>query len=104
MSAPATGVQNERTALAWQRTALSLMIASGLVLRLTIDELGPLALVAAGSAFSLALWVFLESRGRYRHDAGLHHRRRSRGGRAAAFLTFALVMLSGLQLAAVLAS
>lgn len=104
MSAPATGAQNERTALAWQRTALSLMIASALVLRLTVDELGPLALVGAGSAFSLALWVFLESRGRYRHDAGLHLRRRTRSGRAAAALTFALVMLSGLQLAAVLAS
>jgi uncharacterized membrane protein YidH (DUF202 family) len=102
MSSPAYPAQNERTALAWQRTALSLMVASMLVLRLTVDALGAPALVGTGIAFPLALWVFVESRSRYRHHAGLRLRSRARGGRAGAALTSALVMLGGLELAAVM--
>lgn len=102
MTAQANGAQNERTALAWQRTALSLMVASTLVLRFTVDELGAPALTGAGIAFPLALWVFIESRGRYRHDAGLRLRSRGRGGRAGAALTAAMVLLGVLELAAIL--
>jgi uncharacterized membrane protein YidH (DUF202 family) len=102
VSTPANGAQNERTALAWQRTALSLMVASALVLRLTVHELGASALIGAGIAFPLALCVFLESRGRYRHDAGLRLRSRVRGGRAGAALTSAMVLLGSLELVAIL--
>jgi uncharacterized membrane protein YidH (DUF202 family) len=96
------GAQNERTALAWQRTALSLMLASAVVLRLTVDELAASALVGAGIAFPLALWVFIESRDRYRHHAGLRRRSRGRGGRAGAALTSAMVVLGALELVAIL--
>lgn len=101
MSASANGAQNERTALAWQRTALSLMVASTIVLRLTAVELGALALVGVAIAFPLAFWVFLESRWRYRHHAGLQQRGRPRGGRAGAALVSAMVLLAWLELAAI---
>ena len=102
MSTPANGAQNERTALAWQRTALSLMAGSTLAVRLSVDELGVPALIGAGIAFPLALWVFVESRGRYRHDARLRPRDRARGGRAGAALASAMALLGSLELAAIL--
>lgn len=97
------GQANERTALAWQRTALSLVAGSALLTRLTFERLGPLALVSVGVALPLSLWVFLESRGRYAHDAGLRRRTRSRGGRAPTALMVATVAIAATELAAVLA-
>ena len=100
MAGTADGVQNERTALAWQRTALSLMAGSVLLTRLTFDRLGAFALASVLVALPLSLWVLLESRGRYRHDAGLRRRSRSRGGRAPAILTVAISVLALTELAA----
>jgi uncharacterized membrane protein YidH (DUF202 family) len=104
VSPSANGAQNERTALAWQRTALSFMVASALILRLTVDELASAAFIGTGIAFPLALWVFIESRGRYRHAAGLQLRSSARGGRAGAALASVLVMLGGLELAGIVLS
>ena len=39
------GVGNERTALAWQRTALALVAGSAILTRLTFDRLGAVALM-----------------------------------------------------------
>jgi uncharacterized membrane protein YidH (DUF202 family) len=99
---PSRGVQNERTALAWQRTALSLAGASAALTRLTFDRLGPVALVSAAVAVPLTLWVFVESSGRYQHDAQIRRRRRSRGGRAPAALAIAVVVMALTELAALL--
>lgn len=64
-----TGESQERTALAWQRTALALIAGSAVLTRLTFERLGLLALVSVGVAAPLGLWLFLTSRGRFRHEA-----------------------------------
>ena len=94
------GVQNERTALAWQRTALSLVAGAAAVSRLTIDRLGPVALLCVLGAIPLALWVFLEAGSRYRRDAGLGPRRSIRGGRASASVASATAIMAATELAA----
>jgi uncharacterized membrane protein YidH (DUF202 family) len=96
------GISNERTALAWQRTALSLIAGAAVLGRLTFDRLGVLAVVALGVSVLLALWVLTESRGRYAHDAGVRLRDRSRGGRAPAALAAATVVVGLTEAAALL--
>lgn len=99
---PGSGVHNERTALAWQRTALAMLAAAAVVSRLTLDRIGVLAVVSLLVVLPLVLWVMLESRGRYAHDAGVRRRPRSRGGRAPAFLATAIVLIGLTELAALL--
>jgi uncharacterized membrane protein YidH (DUF202 family) len=94
------GFGNERTALAWQRTALSLAGGSAILARLTLDRLGAAALVSVAVAAPLALWVLWESRGRYRHDADIDPRSRSRGGRAPLAITLATLVVGFCALAA----
>ena len=67
MTAPARdrGLQPERTALAWQRTALSLTAAAVVVGRLTAGVLGPSVIVVL--AFCLAHSAVLFRAGRRRH-------------------------------------
>ena len=96
------GRANERTALAWQRTALSLMAGAAILARLTFDRLGLVAVAVLGVALLLALWVLLESRGRYDHDAGTRRRQRPRGGRAPAALAAATVVVGLTEAAALL--
>ena len=104
MTSPAAGRQNERTALAWQRTALSLLAGAVVLSRLTYDRLGFLSLSSLALALPLCLWVFVESRGRYRHDAGIRLRPSPRGGRAPAVLTAGLACLALTELAAIVRS
>lgn len=94
------GAGNARTALAWQRTALSLVAGSALLSRLTLDQLGSVALLSFAVVAPLGTWVFLESRGRYRHDAGIALRPRARGGRAPAALALATLVMGVTELAA----
>lgn len=97
------GIQNERTALAWQRTALSLMAASAILSRLTITRLGALGLVTMAVAFPLSLWVFLQSRQRYQRDVTSRlWRGRSRGGKSAAALAIATAVIALVELFALL--
>lgn len=88
------GLANERTALAWQRTALSLMVAAAILARLTFHELGRTAVLVLGVAVRLSAWVFFESRGRYR--------RTGRGGRASMALTVATCLLCGTEVTVLL--
>jgi uncharacterized membrane protein YidH (DUF202 family) len=96
------GIANERTALAWQRTALSLATGAAVLARLTFDRLGVVAVVALAAALALALWVLVESRGRYAHDAAVRLRDRPRGGRAPAALAAATVLVGLTEVAALL--
>ena len=96
------GLSNERTALAWQRTALSLMAAAAILGRLTFSELGWVAVTLLGVATVLCLWVFAESRWRYAQHLGLRSRARARGGRAALSLTVATCLIALTEIAALL--
>lgn len=98
------GLVNERTALAWQRTALALMAGSAVLARLTFDRLGAMAFAGVVVVLPLSMWVLVESRGRYAHDAGARLRRRHRGGRAPAALTVATVVLALVELVAIIVS
>jgi uncharacterized membrane protein YidH (DUF202 family) len=97
---PDPGISNERTALAWQRTALSLMAGSAVLTRLTMEHLGPLALVSVALALPLSLWVFFASRGRYSRDAGIGAKPRSRDGRVPTALTIAIAIVALTEVAA----
>jgi uncharacterized membrane protein YidH (DUF202 family) len=96
------GAANERTALAWQRTALSVLAGSAALAKLTADRLGIAAMLSVVVGAPLALWVLVESRGRYRHTTGHRRRPRGRGGRAAAALAVATVALCLVELVALL--
>jgi uncharacterized membrane protein YidH (DUF202 family) len=102
MDSRETGTQNERTELAWQRTALSLVGGSAVITRLTFARLGTLALTLLVVALPLSLWVLLESRLRYRREAGADRPARSRGGAPAAALALGTVAVAVVELAALL--
>jgi uncharacterized membrane protein YidH (DUF202 family) len=86
------GVQVERTALAWQRTALSVLVGSLILARLTLDDLGPVALVGLAMALALSGWVLLRSRPHHHHPGG--------AGAAATALAAAIVLLCLTELVA----
>ena len=60
------GLQNERTALAWRRTALSLATAAVVIGRLTMGRLGIPAVILAGACAVAATAVGHLSMQRYR--------------------------------------
>ena len=61
-----TGLQAERTALAWQRTALAMAVGAVGAGRLAAPVLGPISLVLAGAGLLQALAVAATARRRYR--------------------------------------
>lgn len=91
------GLSNERTALSWQRTALSLAAGAAILGRLTFAQLGWTAIALLGIATVLCLWVFAESRSRYVQQLGIRHRARERGGRAALSLTVSTCLIAGTE-------
>jgi uncharacterized membrane protein YidH (DUF202 family) len=91
------GTAGARTALAWQRTALTVLAGALVLSRLTLDALGPAAFVVVVVSVPLAVWVLVESR--FRHRRGT-----LQGGRAAAGLTAAVVALAATELVALLRS
>ncbi|WP_110182290.1 DUF202 domain-containing protein [Nocardioides solisilvae] len=106
MSAAATdqgqvdeGLADERTALAWQRTSLSLVAGAGVVARLGWSDLGPAGSLPLLASCLLAVWVFVESRRRYDDDSGARGRVRPRGGRAPLALALSVALLAGTELA-----
>lgn len=102
-SDPGPSVYNERTALAWQRTALSLLGGAAVVARLAFDDLGLLAVLGFLVVLPLVAWVMWESQGRYHHHAGVRLRARPRGGRSPAALAVVAVVVALTELAAILA-
>ena len=100
---PRFSFANERTFLAWIRTALALLAGSAIVARLTVDRIGALAVLSLAVVLPLATWVMVESRGRYAHDAGVRQRPRPRGGRAPFVLAAATMLIALTELAALVA-
>lgn len=98
------GVSNERTALAWQRTALALTAGTAIMARLTYSELGWIGLVGLSVALPVSIWVFGESWARYSHHAGLRIQRACsrRGGRAAALVAVATILIADTELVVLL--
>lgn len=95
MTASATdlGLSTERTALAWQRTALSLAVAAAIVARLTLGAAGPAAALVPALALALGLWVLGASVRRRRHVRGAIEGSPPRGGRAQIALTLATLLI-----------
>ncbi len=51
----------ERTALAWRRTGLALLVGALTIGRLTLDSLGPVVVLPTVVAATLAGWVLVEA-------------------------------------------
>ncbi|HMH58515.1 MAG TPA: DUF202 domain-containing protein [Galbitalea sp.] len=73
MTAPAPqlfdpGMQPERTALAWRRTALAMAAGSLVALRVFPASLGLWAVVPAAIAFAISVVVFVSAHLRYRRN------------------------------------
>jgi uncharacterized membrane protein YidH (DUF202 family) len=60
------GMQPERTALAWRRTALAMAAGSLVALRVFSESLGLWAVVPAAIAFAISAVVFVAAHVRYR--------------------------------------
>ncbi|HEX4444750.1 MAG TPA: DUF202 domain-containing protein [Galbitalea sp.] len=74
------GMQPERTALAWRRTALAMGIGSIAALRVFPLAFGPVALVPAGIAVLISVTVFVFAQLRYRHNHRVLIARNESGG------------------------
>jgi len=59
------GLQPERTALAWRRTALALIVAAVVGIRVLPTLLGAWALIPAGAGIALAVGILIASHRRY---------------------------------------
>jgi len=98
------GVADARTALAWQRTALSIVAAAAILMRLTLDRLGLVAVVALGVSALVSAWVFTESWWRYGRKRRTRYSARSRRAGVPLALTIAASLLAATELTATLTS
>lgn len=96
------GLQNERTAFAWQRTALAVLASAAVVARLMYPTLGWCALLGIAFALVATAWVFRRSRLRYRRTHAVAEGKYARGGTDALLITAAVLLMGLLVLAAIL--
>lgn len=61
------GLQPERTALAWRRTALSVLVGSAAGARLLAPQLGVFAVVAGVLGCAFGAWMYVSAGARGRH-------------------------------------
>jgi uncharacterized membrane protein YidH (DUF202 family) len=95
------GGQNERTSLAWQRTALSIAGGSAVVAHLTYADIGVWALVVFGVSLVLSTLTLVSTRWEYRRRASLPAPRRGlHEGTRAALLTANVLILCLAEIAA----
>jgi uncharacterized membrane protein YidH (DUF202 family) len=88
----------ERTALAWQRTALALATGSAVATRLAVDRLGLLALVGL-LALPLSWWAFVESRRCQRRSTSSRETSPERDGRGPTLITMGIVLTASTEIA-----
>lgn len=93
------GMANERTSLAWQRTALGGIAGAAIATRLTWESLGPVSLLPLVLSLSAASWILSEGSRRYR-AAGLLRRR---DGHTPLLITAVAASVGLLQLVALIA-
>jgi len=101
VSEPVHGMQAERTALAWQRTGLSVAVAAAVLARLTYRDLGAWAMLALAACLALCGWVLVDTRRRYRGRVLQRPGRPGIGGWSAA-VAASVVVLGTTELAALL--
>lgn len=82
------GLQRERTALAWHRTALSLVVAAAVLARLTWSRLGLVALATVLASLIAAGFMLRSRRGRGGTEADAESARDGVAPLACALLTF----------------
>ncbi|TDE10400.1 DUF202 domain-containing protein [Jiangella asiatica] len=94
------GAQNERTSLAWTRTALSLLVGVVLASRLAAEPLGAAAFVFGLVVVPLPVAILLLARRRYRrsHEA-LHADRTLPDGRLPGLVAVVTLLLAVLEIA-----
>lgn len=102
------GLQPERTALAWRRTALSLAGATVIGVRIVPEQAGAWTLVPLAIGLMLAIAIFAGSHRRYRSDhlaltAVDHKRIPLSGGALPAAVAVAVLVLGICALAFVIA-
>jgi putative membrane protein len=98
------GVQNERTALAWQRTGLALFGATIVAARLGMRQWPVVTVLALAPSLLLSVVIMHLASLRYRHaQAALHDQRYGPGGRLPFAATAAVALLGLAALTAVLA-
>lgn len=98
------GAQNERTALAWHRTAMSVVVAGAAVARLTFDAVGGLAYVMLGGTILAAMWLVMAVRGRYARRIGWSAREAvvPRDGRPEFVVLVTVMLLAAVEVVALL--
>jgi putative membrane protein len=98
------GVQNERTALAWQRTGLALFGATIVAARLGMRHWPVATVLALAPSLLLSVVMMRLASVRYRRaQAALHNQRHGPGGRLPFVAASAVTLLGLAALAAVLA-
>jgi hypothetical protein len=95
-ASPDPGLQTERTVLAWQRTCLALAAASIIGLRVTVGDLGDLAILLGFLGAGLTGAAFAGAVYRHRHSYDIIATPGSRvaGGLLLALLFVALLAIS----------
>lgn len=93
------GLSIERTALAWQRTALSLLGVSVLVARLALEALGPVVVLVVLLSLGHVLALFRSTRQRQKARSGLSTSRRTPTavGLHGALLALQILLLAGIE-------
>jgi uncharacterized membrane protein YidH (DUF202 family) len=86
------GLSTQRTALAWQRTSLTVVVLASIVAKLHLTEQQVLPLIPTTVSLLLGLAVLVEAWLRDRRRTG-HRPGPARGGRMSALLALAVLVL-----------